>query len=133
MISPLRLTLAALLATSALAAPATAMAEPVFRRIASFPVVANLPADMPAETETSSEIITASADGNTLIYSDSPAGGIGLIDITDPKAPKAGGFLAMDGEPTSVAVAGGNVLVGVNTSPSYTAPSGRLAVIDIAA
>ncbi|EAS50756.1 conserved hypothetical protein [Aurantimonas manganoxydans SI85-9A1] len=133
MISPLRLSLAALLATSALAAPATAMAEPVFRRIAAFPVARNLPADMPTETETSSEIIAASTDGNTLIYSDSPAGGIGLIDITDPKAPQPGGFLSMDGEPTSVAVAGRNVLVGVNTSPSYTAPSGRLAVIDIAA
>ncbi|MEF2551163.1 esterase-like activity of phytase family protein [Aurantimonas sp. A2-1-M11] len=108
------------------------MAEPVFRRIAAFPVAANLPADKPAETETSSEIITASGDGNTLVYSDSPAGGIGMIDITDPKAPKAGGFIALDGEPTSVAVAGANVLVGVNTSPNFVEPSGRLAVIDLA-
>ncbi|NDV87206.1 alkaline phosphatase [Aurantimonas aggregata] len=122
----------ALLASSVLAGSGAALADPVFNRIASFPVASNLPADMPAETETSSEIITASQDGNMLIYSDSPAGGIGMIDITDPRAPKPAGFMAMEGEPTSVAVAGPDVLVGVNTSENFTAPSGRLAVVDLA-
>src|SRR5690606_28289341 len=83
-------------------------------------------------TATSAEIITASEDGNMLIYSDSPLGGIGFVDITDARAPKAAGALMMDGEPTSVAVAGSKVLVGVNTSESFTSPSGRLAVVDIA-
>ncbi len=96
------------------------------------PVATNLPADKEKLTTTSAEIVTASEDGNTLIYSDSPLGGIGFIDITDAKAPKAAGALMMDGEPTSVAVAGPKVLVGVNTSESKDKPSGKLAVVDIA-
>ncbi|MBP0614220.1 esterase-like activity of phytase family protein [Jiella mangrovi] len=122
---------AALLATTILATAGAASAEPVFNRIASFPVASNLPADAKPDTETSAEIITVSQDGMTLIYSDSPAGGIGMVDITDPKAPKPGGFIAMQGEPTSVAVAGPDVLVGVNTSESFTNPSGRLAVVSV--
>jgi hypothetical protein len=117
-------TAAGLLVTTAL----PAIAAPVFNRIASFPVELNNP-----EAETSSsEIITATEDGMMLIYSDSPAGGIGFIDITDPKAPKSGGFLAFDGEPTSVTVIGGKAFVAVNTSESKTNPSGFLATVDIA-
>ena len=98
--------LKALLASSALVATVgLAKAEPVFNRIASFPVASNLSADADPATVTSSEIITVSQDGNTLVYSDSPAGGIGMVDITDPKAPKAGGFIDLSGEPTSVAIA----------------------------
>ena len=118
-----------ILAASLLAGTALpAHAEMVFNRIASFPVALNAP---DAE-ETSSEIIAASDDGMLLVYSDSPAGGIGFIDITDPKTPKADGFLALDGEPTSVTIAGGKAFVGVNTSDSYTDPSGRVAVVDLA-
>jgi hypothetical protein len=119
---------AALLAS--VAAPAGA-AE-VFNRIASFPVAANLPADKDKLSVSSAEIITASEDGRTLIYSDSPLGGIGFVDISDAKAPKAGGALMMDGEPTSVTVARGMVLVGVNTSESKVKPSGRLSMVDLA-
>ncbi|MDX3928653.1 MAG: esterase-like activity of phytase family protein [Shinella sp.] len=121
--------LAALLAASA--APA-AFAEPVFNRIASFAVADNIPDGVDKATPTSSEIITASGDGNTLIYSDSPMKGIGFIDITDSKAPKAGGVISFEGEPTSVAVAGSKVLVAVNTSESFTNPSGFLATVDLA-
>ncbi len=120
--------IAALLASAAL----PASADPVFNRISSFSVPSNLPTDKEKVTATSAEIITASEDGNMLIYSDSPLGGIGFVDITDARAPKAAGALMMDGEPTSVAVAGSKVLVGVNTSESFTSPSGRLAVVDIA-
>ena len=109
-----------------------AAAEPVFNRIASFPVANNLPADKDAKSVTSAEIITASEDGKTLIYSDSPLGGIGFIDITDAKAPKAGGALLLEGEPTSVAVAGLKVLAGVNTSENRANPSGKLVTVDIA-
>jgi hypothetical protein len=112
---------AGLLASSAYAAP-------VFNRVASFPVELNSPQ---AET-TSSEIITASEDGMTLVYSDSPAGGIGFIDITDAKAPKAAGFLVLDGEPTSVTIVGTKVYAAVNTSESFTNPSGKLVVVDLA-
>ncbi|HWT59373.1 MAG TPA: alkaline phosphatase, partial [Rhizobium sp.] len=109
-----------------------AAAEPVFNRIASFPVAQNLPADKDKLSATSAEIITATDDGNTLIYSDSPLGAIGFIDITDAKAPKSGGALMMDGEPTSVTSSAGKALVAVNTSESKAKPSGRLAIVDVA-
>ncbi|WP_420961364.1 esterase-like activity of phytase family protein [Brucella sp. IR073] len=109
-----------------------ALAEPVFNRIATFPVAKNLPADADKKATTSSEIIAATPDGKTLVYSDSPYGAVGFVDITDPATPKAGGLVKMEGEPTSVTVVGSKVLAAVNTSESKTKPSGRLDVIDIA-
>ncbi|MHA6645532.1 esterase-like activity of phytase family protein [Mesorhizobium sp. A623] len=109
-----------------------AYADSAFNRIATFPVAENLPSDLDAKTPTSSEIIKASEDGKTLVYSDSPLGAVGFIDISDPKAPKAGGIVKIEGEPTSVAVIGTKVLAGVNTSESKKNPSGNLAVIDLA-
>ncbi len=106
----------------------SAFAAPVFNRIASFPVALN---NAEAE-ETSSEIIAATDDGMTLVYSDSPGGGIGFIDITDPKAPQTKGFVAFDGEPTTVLVFGDKVVAGINTSESFTEPSGGVVMIDIA-
>lgn len=100
-----------------------------FNRIASFPVAQNLGKES-INTITSAEIITASEDGNTLIYSDSPRGGIGLVDIKDIHSPKAKGFVDLKGEPTSVAGVGKWVVAGVNTSASYTEPSGYLAIVD---
>ncbi|HEX2146885.1 MAG TPA: alkaline phosphatase, partial [Pseudorhizobium sp.] len=117
---------AALLAS--VAAPAGA--EQVFNRIASFPVAGNRSAG--ADKATSSEIITATADGNTLIYSDAPGGTIGFIDITDPKAPKAGGSLTVEGEPNSVAAVGSKVLVTIDKTEDMTKPAGALATVDIA-
>ncbi|WP_105401003.1 esterase-like activity of phytase family protein [Neorhizobium sp. T7_12] len=119
---------AALLAS--VAVPASA--EQVFNRIASFPVAANLPADKDKLSVSSAEIVTASEDGMTLIYTDSPLGAIGFIDITDPKAPKALGALTFKGEPTSVASVGKKVLAAVNTGESKQKPTGILAVVDIA-
>lgn len=123
-----------LVLTAALAASAAlpAHADSVFNRIASFPVTENLPAGTDAKAATSSEIIKASTDGKTLIYSDSPLGAIGFIDISDAKAPKAAGIVKFEGEPTSVTVAGDKVLAAINTSKSFTEPSGHLAVIDLA-
>ncbi len=119
---------AALLASVAVPAGA----EQVFNRIASFPVATNIPADKDAKSVSSAEIITATEDGMMLIYSDSPLGAIGFVDISDAKAPKAAGALMMDGEPTSVTVVGGKALVAVNTSESKAKPSGRLSIVDIA-
>ncbi|CDZ37216.1 Alkaline phosphatase [Neorhizobium galegae bv. officinalis] len=119
---------AALLAS--VAVPASA--EQVFNRIASFPVAANLPADKDKLSVSSAEIVTASEDGMTLIYTDSPLGAIGFVDITDPKAPKALGALTFKGEPTSVASVGKKVLAAVNTGESKQKPTGILAVVDIA-
>lgn len=125
---PSLLALAAALAASA----APAHADMMFNRVATFAVADNLPKDADPKTATSSEIISASDDGNTLVYSDSPYGGIGFIDIADPKAPKAGGSIRTDGEPTSVVVGGAKALVAVNTSKSKANPSGQLRVVDIA-
>ena len=116
----------------ALSAASAAHAQAHFNRIAAFPTPANLPGDVDPATETSAEIIDATADGMTLVYSDSPLGAIGLIDISDPAQPQPLGSIALDGEPTAVATLGQTVFVGVNTSESFVAPSGRLAHIDIA-
>lgn len=110
----------------------SAAAEPVFNRIASFPVAANLPEGSDAKAVSSAEIVTASDDGMTLVYSDSPLGAIGFIDIADPRAPKPLGIVKMDGEPTSVAAHGKKVLAAVNTSESKASPSGKLVTVDLA-
>ncbi|MDE3825636.1 esterase-like activity of phytase family protein [Sinorhizobium meliloti] len=122
----------ALAAALAASTASVVQAEQVFNRIASFAVATNLSEGAERNAPTSAEIITASEDGNTLIYSDSPGKRIGFIDITDAKAPEAGGIVSFSGEPTSVAVAGVKALVAVNTSESFTKPSGVLAVVDIA-
>jgi hypothetical protein len=127
MIVSTRAALAAVLLAS-VAVPA--QAEQVFNRIASFPVASNLPKG--EDKATSSEIITATKDGNTLIYSDAPGGTIGFIDITDAKAPKAGGSLAIDGEPNSVAAVGTKVLVTLDKTEDLTKPAGALGLVDIA-
>jgi len=98
-----------------------------FNRIASFQVADNLP----EAQETSAEIIAATADGMTLVYTDSPGASIGFIDISDPTNPAPLGVFMPDGEPTSVAVIGNYALAGVNTSASYTEPSGFLVEIDV--
>lgn len=103
-----------------------------FNRVASFPVCSQIDPACNDDTETASEIVAASNDGNTLIYTDSPLEVVGFVDITDPANPAALGTLPLPGEPTSVAVVGGLALVGVNTSADFVNTSGELAVIDIA-
>ncbi len=115
-------------AIALLAAMPAAAQEMNFNRIASFMVAENTP---DAE-ESSAEIIAASADGMTLVYTDSPAGMIGFIDITDATAPAPAGVIVLDGEPTSVAISGTTAYAGENTSASFTEPSGLLHAIDIA-
>lgn len=119
--------------TSAFALTAgLANAEMNFNRIASFATPLNMAAGEDTSRETSPEIIAATADGMTLVYTDSPLGALGRIDITDPANPQPLGNIALDGEPTSVAIIGATAYAGVNTSESYTAPSGHLAAIDVA-
>jgi DNA-binding beta-propeller fold protein YncE len=50
------------------------------------------------------EIIDASPDGNTLVFTNSDDQQIGFIDITDPANPQSLGTVKVAGEPTSVAV-----------------------------
>lgn len=117
--------------TSALALAATgALAESHFNRIATFPVIANMAAGADTARESSAEIVSASEDGMTLVYTDSPLGVVGLIDITDPRAPRALGNIDAGGAPTTAVFIGDVVFAGVNTSESYTNPSGKLVTID---
>lgn len=109
-----------------------ASAAEYFDRIASFPITNNVPSDADPKAETVAEIITASEDGKLLIYTDSPRKALGFIDITDPTQPKAGGSLSLGGEPTSVKVVGGKAFVALNTSESYTKPSGKLLIVNLA-
>ncbi|CCF18982.1 exported protein of unknown function [Pseudorhizobium banfieldiae] len=127
----MKTTVTAALAAALLASAAfPAAAELFFNRIATFPVASNL--DEGEDKTTSSEIITATPDGNTLIYSDAPGGTIGFIDITDPRSPKAGGSIAIDSEPNSVAAVGEKVLVTIDRTEDMTKPAGDLGVVDVA-
>ncbi len=98
-----------------------------FSRIATYSVYEN---NEDPSAETVAEIVSVSADGMTLAYSDGALGAVGLVDITDPANPAGLGSIEVGGEPTSVAFLGNLVLVGVNTSESFTEPSGHLAVVD---
>lgn len=106
--------------------------EKNFNRIASFAVCLQDDETCDSDDATAAEIVAASTDGRTLIYSDSPGERIGFVDITTPSEPMPLGVLGLAGEPTSVAVKGPYALVGVNTSESYLLPSGQLDVVDIA-
>lgn len=104
-----------------------------FQRIATYVVCENTSCDTDLIEETVAEIVAVSKDGKTLVYTDSPTGRIGFVDISNPEAPVGLGTVQTGGEPTSVAVSGRYALVGVNTSDSYVDASGHLAVYDLPA
>ncbi|TKW67629.1 MAG: esterase-like activity of phytase family protein [Paracoccus denitrificans] len=125
----IRLTLTS---TLALAASLPAIAAPSFDRIATFATVGNMAEGEDKQRPTSAEIMAVTEDGTRLIYSDSPLGVIGMIDITDPRDPQPLGKTDMEGEPTTTVVRGATAFVGVNTSESFTQPSGALRSVDLA-
>ena len=100
----------------------------LFNRVAVFPVFNNT--DINAETV--AEIVAASENGNTLIYTDSETENAGFVDISNPANPQPLGATALPGEPTSVAVANDYALVVVNTSADFVNTSGQLVIVDIA-
>lgn len=103
-----------------------------FNRTATFAVCDQVGSSCASNDVTAAEIVAASGDGMTLIYSNSPKGEIGFVDISDVRAPKGLGTLAMGGEPTSVTVLGSQALVAVNTSADFVNTAGKLVVVDIA-
>ncbi|MEU8218171.1 esterase-like activity of phytase family protein [Micromonospora taraxaci] len=109
-----------------------------FDRVATYPVFQNRPAGEDPATATVAEISAVSEDGRTLIHTDALARRIGFLDISRADRPRGLGTLSLaqlgnaEDEPTSVAVVGRYVLVVVNTSSSFTEPSGRLDVIELA-
>ncbi|MEU7479170.1 esterase-like activity of phytase family protein [Lentzea sp. NPDC042327] len=108
------------------AAPAAAAAPARFQRFDTMPVFRN----SSAAEHTAAEIAAATADGALVVYTDSPARRIGFAKPGRGITPD--GVLPMPGEPTSVDVVGTLALVAVNTSKSYTEPSGVLVVVDLA-
>jgi hypothetical protein len=118
-----------------LALPITALAQDgqVFHRVATIEAVRMLPPDRDRTRRSIAEIVAAAQDGELLVYVDGEQRGIGFVNIADPTAPRPAGFLAMDGEPNSVATWGGRAFAVVDTSPSKDAPSGHVAVVDVAA
>lgn len=100
-----------------------------FAHTGTFTVADNLPAGTPAGTATSAEIVDATSDGRSLVYTDALSGKLGFIDISNPRTPTAGGTLDVDGDPTSAATAGMWTLAAINTSASFANPSGKLLVV----
>lgn len=94
-----------------------------FHRIASFGTYQQF---QEPHLPSSAEIVTATEDGNTLIYTDAYRKGLGIIDIRDPHTPTPKGFISLQGEPTSVTYADNRLFTVINTSSSYTKPSGVL-------
>lgn len=112
--------------------------EKSFQRVGTFSVYRNNGTD--GAEETVAEIISATADGKMLVYTDGVRGAIGLIDIANPRHPQPLGSIALDPipgddteySPTSVDVLDNRyALVAVNTSASLTDTSGKLLVVDL--
>ncbi len=109
-----------------------------FQRVGTF---ANYLNNADIGDQTVSEIVAATADGMTLVYTDAVGGLIGFIDITNPQSPQPLGTVAVDPDPaagkayspTSVAILQNQyALVAADTSASLLNPSGSLIVVDIA-
>ena len=79
-----------------------------------------------------SEIVDATADGRTLLYTDSATGSVGVIDASDPRRPLPAGRIDVGGSPTAVSVVDTSALVGVDLTTDFTAPEGELKILDVA-
>ncbi len=110
--------------TPSAAAPTARPGEKAFSHVGTFDVRNN--------GTTVAEIVNATKDGSTLVYTDSATGKVGFVDIRNPKQPVAAGTITLGGEPTSVGITNTHALVSVDTSISALLPSGTLFVIDLA-
>jgi hypothetical protein len=125
-VSNVRRAMLGLAATLVLAAPVAAGRPPVnsFVPLATYEVSGEV-----------AEIVAATPDGMTLMYTDSEAEDLGFVDIADPADPEDDGVLAIEGSPTSVAVTpdGAWAIAAVDTTDGiFAEPSGHLLVIDLA-
>ncbi|WP_222193406.1 hypothetical protein [Modestobacter italicus] len=79
------------------------------------------------------EILSATPDGRTVVYTDSELGRIGLVDLSRPGTPRDLGSIDVGGSPTSVTVLTNAryALVAVDTTTDLARPSGHLAVVDL--
>lgn len=128
-----RIVLAPLAASLLIGTSLSAHADPFFNRVAIMMVRDNLPKGGEGVKEAVAEIISASQDGMTLVYTDAPGNQVGIVDLTDAKSPKPMGTVAVGGDPTSVKIIGGTAYVAVDTTKDLKQPSGKLLSIDIKA
>ncbi len=112
--------------------PKVTATGPYFNRVATFEAHRNVPVGRNVSKKSVAEIVAVSPDGMTLAYTDGEQMGIGLINIRNPAQPKPAGFLQVEGEPTSVAIAHGKLLAVVNSTKDLVQPTGHLAVFDLA-
>ncbi|MAT94884.1 MAG: alkaline phosphatase [Halioglobus sp.] len=123
-----RLRAAVLAATAVLAAPLASAGwgghnrDNNFHWIGSFDVMAGNGSGV-------AEIIDVTRNNRQLVYTDAEKQQIGFVDIRFPWKPRGQGVVDVGGEPTSLVIKDPYVLVGVNTSASFTEPSGKLVVV----
>lgn len=86
--------------------------RPNFTRVALFPCFLNK-----AEGPTSAEYVVLSRDGKLAAYVDSLGHGIGFVDLSDPRRPRDGGWIPVEGEPASVAMLDDQLLVTCDLGP----------------
>ena len=79
--------------------------------------------------DSAAEIIAS--NGQVLAYTNSDKGSVDFVNISDPSNPSAITAVDVGGEPTSVAIHDGYAVAAVNTSSSFTNPSGKVVVIDM--
>ena len=96
-----------------------AFAAPTFEQVSQYGV----------GEDSAAEIIAS--DGQILAYSNSDKGSIDFVSIIDPSNPTSITSVDVGGEPTSVAIHNGYAIAAINTSESFTNPSGYVAVIDL--
>ena len=79
--------------------------------------------------DSAAEIIAS--DGKILAYTNSDKGSVDFVSIADPSNPTFISSIDVGGEPTSVEIYDGYAIAAVNTSASFTEPSGKVVTIDI--
>ena len=104
-----------------------------FNRVSTFFICKLENSCGPSDKGAAAEILDATADGMTVIYTDSKNQKIGFVNITDPKSPQGLGSTVVNGDPKSVAVVRNFAIAVVGDKESnFTNPKGSAVVLNIA-
>jgi hypothetical protein len=111
----------------------TAGGTKYFNRNATWYTCTQIDASCNFDNETVSEILSATTDGMTVLYTDAAQQNIGFADISDIANPMGMGVVSVEGEPTSVVVVNDMyAIAAVNTATDFVNVSGQAVIIDIA-